>query len=50
MLFGLDIIRDTTEAVEKIRKRMLVAQDRQNFYVDSKRRPLDFLLVIRYLM
>ena len=29
---GLDIVRDTAEAVDKIRKRMLAAQDRQKFY------------------
>ena len=39
---GPDIIRDATEAVEKIRKRMLAAQDRQKFYADPKRRPLEF--------
>ena len=39
---GPDIIRDTVEAVEKIRKCMLAAQDRQKFYVDKKSRPLEF--------
>ena len=34
---GPDIVRDTAEAVEKIRKRMLAAQDRQKFYADPKR-------------
>ena len=33
---GPDIIRDTTEAVEKIGKRMLAAQDRQKFYANPK--------------
>ena len=37
-----DIVRDTAEVVEKIRKCMLVAQDRQKFYADPKRRPLEF--------
>ena len=34
---GPDIVRDMAEVVEKIRKRMLVAQDRQKFYADPKR-------------
>ena len=39
---GPDIVRNTAEAVEKIRKRMLASQDRQKFYTDPKCRPLDF--------
>ena len=39
---GLDIVRDTAEAVEKVRKYMLVAQDGKKFYVDPKRRRLEF--------
>ena len=34
---GPDIVRDTIEAVEKIRKRILAAQDRHKFYADPKR-------------
>ena len=39
---GPDIVRDTAEAVEKIRKRMIAAQSRQKFYADPERRPLHF--------
>ena len=39
---GPNIIRNTVEVVEMIRKRMLAAQDRQKFYSNPKRRPLDF--------
>ena len=41
---GHDIVRNTAEAVEKIRKLMLVAQNRQKFYADPKRRPLEFFV------
>ena len=41
---GPDIVRDTIEEVEKIRKRMLAAQDRQKFYAHPKRRPLEFFV------
>ena len=34
---GHDIVRDTTDPVENIRKRMLAAQDKQKFYADPKR-------------
>ncbi|PON58573.1 hypothetical protein PanWU01x14_166040, partial [Parasponia andersonii] len=33
---------DTAEAVEKIRKRMIAAQNRQKFYADPECRPLHF--------
>ena len=39
---GPDIVRDTAEAVEKIRKCMIAAQSRQKFYADPERRPLHF--------
>ena len=37
---GLDVVKDTTEVVEKIRKCILTAHSRQNFYIDAKNRPL----------
>ena len=39
---GPDLVRRTTEAVEKIRKRMLTAQSRQKSYADRKRRDVEF--------
>ena len=37
-----DLIRDTSEKVDMIRKRLLMAQSRQKSYVDKRRRPLEF--------
>ena len=37
-----DMIRDTFEKVNLIRKRLLTAQRRQKSYVDVRRRPLEF--------
>ena len=39
---GPDLIRDTFENVDLIRKRLLTAQSRQKSYVDKRRRPLEF--------
>ena len=39
---GLDLIRDTSEKVGMIRKRLLTAQSRQKSYDDVQRRPLEF--------
>ena len=39
---GPDLIRDTYEKVDLIRKRLLSAQSRQKNYVDRRRRPLEF--------
>ena len=39
---GPDLIRDTYEKVDLIRKRLLMAQSRQKNYVDRWRRPLEF--------
>ena len=39
---GLDLIRDTSEKVEVIRKRLLTAQSQQKSYADRRRRPLEF--------
>ncbi|PON98134.1 Ribonuclease H-like domain containing protein, partial [Trema orientale] len=39
---GPDIVKNTAEAVEKIRKHMTAAQSRQKFYADLERRPLHF--------
>ena len=39
---GLDLIRDTTEKVNLIQKRFLMAQSRQKSYADRRRRPLEF--------
>ena len=41
---GPDIVRNTAEAVEKIKKCMLAAQDRHKFYADPKCRPLEFFV------
>ena len=37
-----DLIRDTSEKVSLIRKRLLTAQSRQKSYADVRRRPLEF--------
>ena len=39
---GPDLIRDTSEKVHLIRKRLLMAQSRQKSYADRRRRPLEF--------
>ena len=39
---GPDLIRDTSEKVGMIRKRLLTAQSRQKSYADIRRRPLEF--------
>ena len=39
---GPDLIRDTSEKVSLIRKRLLTAQSRQKSYSDVRRRPLEF--------
>ena len=39
---GPDLIRDTTEKVGLIRKRLLTAQSRHKSYADKRRRPLEF--------
>ena len=39
---GPDLIRDTSEKVDLIRKRLLTAQSRQKNYADRRRRPLAF--------
>ena len=39
---GPDLIRDTSEKVSLIRKRLLTAQSRQKSYADVRRRPLEF--------
>ena len=38
----MDLIRDTFEKVNLIRKRLLMAQSRQKSYADRRRRPLEF--------
>ena len=37
-----NLIRDTSEKVDLIRKRLLTAQSRQKNYADRRRRPLEF--------
>ena len=37
-----DLVRDTSEKVDLIRKRLLTAQSRQKNYVDRRREPLEF--------
>ena len=39
---GPDLIRDTSEKVSLIRKRLLTAQSRKRSYEDMRRRPLEF--------
>ena len=39
---GPDLIRDTSEEVDLIRRCLLMAQIRQKSYVDRRRRPLEF--------
>ena len=39
---GLDLIRDTYEKVDLIRKRLLMAQSRQKSYANRWWRPLEF--------
>ena len=39
---GLDLIRDTSEKVGMIWKRLLTAQSLQKSYVDIRKRPLEF--------
>ena len=39
---GLDLIRDTSEKVDLIRKLLLTAKSKQKIYVDRRRRPLEF--------
>ena len=39
---GPDLIRDTSEKVSLIRRRLLTAQSRQKSYADVRRRPLEF--------
>ena len=42
VILGLDMIRDTSEEVYLIRKRMKAAQDRQKSYADKRRTELEF--------
>ena len=37
-----DLIRDTSEKVDLIQKRLLTAQSRQKSYADTRHRPLEF--------
>ena len=39
---GPDLIRDTSEKVGMIQKRLLITQSRQKSYADIRRRPLEF--------
>ena len=41
-IIGPDLIRDTSEKVNLIRQRLLMAQSRQKSYADVRRRPLEF--------
>ncbi|CAM8908148.1 unnamed protein product [Rhodiola kirilowii] len=40
---GSKIIKEMTEKVAQIRKRLLTAQSQQKSYADKRRRPLEFL-------
>ena len=39
---GPELVRDTTEAVKRIKERMLATQSRQKSYADPKRRDVEF--------
>ena len=39
---GPNLVKDTSENVDLIRKRLLTAQSRQKRYADKQRRPLEF--------
>ena len=39
---GPDLVRDTSQKVELIRKRLLTAQNWQKSYADRRWRPLEF--------
>ncbi|KAL5570826.1 hypothetical protein UlMin_020423 [Ulmus minor] len=41
-LMDLDFVSTTTDAIEKIQKRMRAAQSRHKSYADKRRRPLEF--------
>nr|GEX27761.1 hypothetical protein [Tanacetum cinerariifolium] len=41
-LTGLEIIRETTENIIQIKKRIQAARDRQKSYADMRRKPLEF--------
>ena len=41
-ILGLEAVREASEAVEKIRIRMLTAQSRQKRFADPKRRDIEF--------
>ena len=41
-LFGPEIVQETTEKIQLIRKRLRKAQSRQKSYADRRRRPLEF--------
>ena len=45
---GLELIRDTFEKVDLIRKRLLTAQSRQKSYVNRHQRPLEFEVAIMF--
>ena len=40
-IIGPELIRDTSEKMDLIRKRLLTAQSRQKNYADRRRRPLE---------
>ena len=41
-LFGLEIVRETTETIQLFRERLRTVQSRQKSYVNRRRRPLEF--------
>ncbi|GMP73098.1 hypothetical protein CsSME_00030948 [Camellia sinensis var. sinensis] len=46
-LWGPELVRETTEKVELIRRRLVTAQSRQKSYADRRRRPLAFEILER---
>ena len=41
-LLGPEIVQETSEKIQLIRERLLVAQSRQKCYADQRRRPIKF--------
>ncbi|GKA28679.1 hypothetical protein Tco_0714924, partial [Tanacetum coccineum] len=49
-LTGLEIVQETTEKVIQIKQRMQAARDRQNSYVNLKRKLMDFQVGDRVIL
>ena len=42
LLLGPELVQQTNKMVQKIQRRLLIAQNRQKSYADKRRRPLSF--------